>query len=120
VNVLKEIWREAWQPPDRRPAWQWCEDHIEGIPYSPNPGRFRSENSPWIREVMESLVDPRICLGSVIQDHCTGTHPLLPCCFTPTRRGYGKGFLALPLNALTPVPFIGTGVRADVVMMKAW
>ena len=55
MDSLKEIWREAWQPPDRRPAWQWCEDHIEGIPYSPNPGRFRSENSPWIREVMEAL-----------------------------------------------------------------
>ena len=63
MNVLKEIWREAWQPPDRRPAWEWCEDHIEAIPYSPNPGRFRSENSPWIREVMESLVDPRIRLA---------------------------------------------------------
>ena len=46
---LHDIWREAWQPPDRRPPWEWCEDHIEGIPYSPNPGRFRSENSPWIR-----------------------------------------------------------------------
>jgi phage terminase large subunit GpA-like protein len=66
MDVLKEIWREAWQPPDRRPAWQWCEDHIEAIPYSPNPGRFRSENSPWIREVMEALVDPRIRLVSII------------------------------------------------------
>ena len=54
MKVLHDIWREAWQPPDRRPAWEWCEDHIEAIPYSPNPGRFRSENSPWIREVMEA------------------------------------------------------------------
>ena len=56
MKLLHDIFREAWQPPDRRPAWQWCEDYIEGIPYSPNPGRFRSENSPWIREVMEALV----------------------------------------------------------------
>jgi phage terminase large subunit GpA-like protein len=66
MNALRKIWREAWQPPDRRPAWQWCEDHIEAIPYSPNPGRFRSENSPWIREVMEALVDPRVRLVSII------------------------------------------------------
>ena len=66
MNQLKEIWREAWQPPDRRPAWAWCEDHVQGIPYSPTPGRFRSENSPWIREVMEAITDPRIRLVSII------------------------------------------------------
>ena len=43
---LEAIWREAWQPPDNAPPWEWAERHINAIPYSPVPGRFRSENSP--------------------------------------------------------------------------
>ena len=42
---LVSIWREAWRPPDRRPPWAWAEQHIGSIPYSPIPGRFRSDNS---------------------------------------------------------------------------
>ena len=34
------------------------------IPYSPIPGRFRSDNSPWMREPMEALVDPKIRIVS--------------------------------------------------------
>lgn len=30
------------------------------------PGRFRSDNSPWVREVMEAIVDPRVRLVSII------------------------------------------------------
>jgi hypothetical protein len=39
---------------------------VRSIPYSPMPGRFRSDNSPHIREVMEALVDPRVRLVSII------------------------------------------------------
>jgi phage terminase large subunit GpA-like protein len=63
---LTRIWRNAWRPPDRRPPWAWCEEHITSIPYSPIPGRFRSGNSPWMREPMEALVDPKIRLVSII------------------------------------------------------
>ena len=63
---LERIWRDAWRPPDRRPPWAWCEDHITSIPYSPIPGRFRSANSPWMREPMEALVDPKIRIVSII------------------------------------------------------
>ena len=66
MSALQQIWREAWKPPDRRPPWAWCEEHITSIPYSPVPGRFRSDNSPWMREPMEALVDPRIRLVSII------------------------------------------------------
>jgi hypothetical protein len=30
------------------------------------PGRFRSDNSPWVREVMEAVVDPRVKLVSIL------------------------------------------------------
>jgi phage terminase large subunit GpA-like protein len=57
---LQQIWREAWRPPDRRPPWAWAEDNIRGIPYSPIPGRFRADNSPWLKEPLEALVDPTV------------------------------------------------------------
>jgi len=60
------IWREAWRPPDRQPVWQWAEQHIASIPYSPMPGRFRIENSPQIQEVLEAIVDPKVRLVSII------------------------------------------------------
>ena len=65
-SKLDRIWREVWQPPDRRPPWAWAEEHIASIPYSPIPGRFRSQNSPWLREPLEALVDPSIRLVSII------------------------------------------------------
>jgi len=47
------------------------------------PGRFRSENSPWLREVMQALVDPRVRLVSIlasIQSSKT-TAPELTLCY---------------------------------------
>ena len=63
---VASMFAEAVRPPDRRPPWQWCEEHIASIPYSPMPGRFRSDNSPWVREVMEAIVDPRVKLVSIL------------------------------------------------------
>jgi phage terminase large subunit GpA-like protein len=54
------MWRDSWRPPDRRPAWQWAEDNVKAIPYSPTPGGFRSVNSPWIRRPLEALTDVTI------------------------------------------------------------
>ena len=66
MNILEAIWREAWKPPDRRPPWAWAEEHIHAIPYSPVPGRFRADNSPWIKEPLEALVDPRVRIVSIM------------------------------------------------------
>ena len=65
-NTLSSILRDAWTPADRREPWRWCEEHIKSIPYSPMPGPFRSDNSPWVREVMEAIVDPKVKLVSMI------------------------------------------------------
>jgi len=64
--MLSDILSDAWTPADRRKPWKWCEEHIKSIPFSPMPGPFRSENSPWVREVMEAIVDPKIKLVSMI------------------------------------------------------
>lgn len=66
MKLLRDILKNAWTPADRREPWRWCEEHIKSIPFSPMPGPFRSENSPWIREVMEAIVDPKIRLVSII------------------------------------------------------
>lgn len=82
-NPLSSILRDAWTPADRREPWRWCEEHIKSIPYSPMPGPFRSENSPWIREVMEAIVDPKIRLVSIIAavQSSKTTSPELTLCY---------------------------------------
>lgn len=82
-NPLSTILRDAWTPADRREPWRWCEDHTRSIPYSPLPGPFRSENSPWIREVMEAIVDPKIRLVSIIAavQSSKTTSPELTLCY---------------------------------------
>jgi hypothetical protein len=66
LELIGEVWRAAWKPPDRRPPWAWAEEHVHAIPYSPVPGRFRADNSPWLKEPLEALVDPRVRIVSVI------------------------------------------------------
>jgi len=66
TKQLDRIWSEVWQPPDRRAPWTWAEEHIASIPYSPFPGKFRSDNSPWLREPLETLADPAVRLISII------------------------------------------------------
>ena len=66
MAALDKIWRGVWRPPDRRPPWAWAEEHVVSIPYSPVPGRFRSDHSPWLREPLEALVDPCVRLVSII------------------------------------------------------
>ena len=83
MKLLRDILKDAWTPADRREPWRWCEEHIRSIPYSPLPGPFRSENSPWIREVMEAIVDPKIRLVSItaaVQSSKT-TSPELTLCY---------------------------------------
>lgn len=80
---LRDILKDAWTPADRREPWRWCEEHIKSIPYSPMPGPFRSDNSPWIREVMEAIVDPKIRLVSIIAavQSSKTTSPELTLCY---------------------------------------
>jgi phage terminase large subunit GpA-like protein len=48
----------AMRPKDRRPAWQWCEEHIVVDDTSPKPGPWRADYSPWVKPVMEAATDP--------------------------------------------------------------
>lgn len=66
VEQLDRAWRASWRPPDRRRPWEWAEEFVKSIPYSPLPGRFRSANAPWMREPLEAMVDPRIRLVQIM------------------------------------------------------
>ncbi len=60
MNPLLRGFASALRPSDRRPPWKWCEDHIVVDNTSPMPGRWRSDASPWVRELMEVFADNRI------------------------------------------------------------
>lgn len=66
MSLYREIWRRVCGPPDRRPVWKWAEEHIRSIPYSPQPGAFRIENSPQIKEVFDAITDPRVRLVTIV------------------------------------------------------
>ncbi len=50
----------ACKPADRRPPWQWCEEHVRVDETSPLPGRWRSDASPWVRSVMDDFANNAI------------------------------------------------------------
>jgi len=76
------LWQRVCSPPDRRPIWEWAEEHVRAIPYSPNPGPFHIENSPQIREPLEAIADPRVrnvCILAAVQAGKTTTGELALC-----------------------------------------
>lgn len=60
MNPLLRGFKAAVRPTDRRTPWQWCEDNVVVDPTSPMPGKWRSDNSPWVKEVMEVCADNRV------------------------------------------------------------
>lgn len=60
MNPLLKGFKVALRPPDRRPPWQWCEEHVEVDQTSPMPGKWKSRNSPWVKELMEVFADNNV------------------------------------------------------------
>lgn len=60
MNPLFKGFLDACKPPDRRPPWKWAEEHIYVDDTSAMPGRWRSDNSPWSRAILDSLADPPV------------------------------------------------------------
>lgn len=58
--LLSKIWRKLWTRSDRRKPWLWAEDHVHVDETSSMPGRWRSDNSPWVREVLEEFANPLV------------------------------------------------------------
>lgn len=58
-NPVERAARLAWKPADRRPPWQWAEDYY-WPPVTSMPGKWRSDNSPWVKRLMEDFSNNRI------------------------------------------------------------
>lgn len=42
------------------PVWEWCERHVLVDKTSPMPGRWRLDNSPWVKGFMQAFQDPTV------------------------------------------------------------
>jgi len=80
MNPLFKGFTAAVRPADRRRAWEWCEDHVVVDNTSPMPGRWRSDSSPWVKELMEVFPDNRVSDISVMcSAQSSKTQTLLNC-----------------------------------------
>ena len=66
MGVVSEAARKAWKPPDARTPWEWAESNVRLDPTSPFQGFWKSEISPWVRELMEVFADNEVSDISVM------------------------------------------------------
>ena len=59
-SVVEQAIRAGLKPIGNRPPWQWAEEHVVVDKTSPYPGKWRSANSPFVREIMEVFADNRV------------------------------------------------------------
>lgn len=65
LSPVERASQGAWKPNDIRLPWEWMEDHVEVDRTSPMPGKWRSINSPWVKELTEILQNKRVSFCSV-------------------------------------------------------
>ncbi len=66
ARELRAAFCEGFAPTVRLSVADWCEKHVDEIPYSPIPGPFRAYNAPQMRDVMAAIVNPRVRLVFVM------------------------------------------------------
>lgn len=61
-RTVEDAVRAAMRPPDRRPPWQWCEDHLvlDDTSSFGAGQKWKSATSPWSRRIMEAFADPKV------------------------------------------------------------
>ena len=52
---LRQTVKGIWRPPPRIPSWQWAEENVTTIPYSPVAGGFDSDLVPAVRPIMDAI-----------------------------------------------------------------
>lgn len=62
MNAILKGFIAATRPPEPLAPWQWAEKYVTVDNTSPMPGRWRSDNAPWVRELMEVFADNRVRL----------------------------------------------------------
>ena len=59
-RLIEDAARAGFKPADRRPPWQWGEDHYRVGASSPYPGRWRADTAPWVKEVCEEFANDEV------------------------------------------------------------
>ena len=66
MSVVEIAARRSWKPPDTRLTWEWADENVKLDPTSPYQGYWKSEISPWVRELMETFSDNEVSDISVM------------------------------------------------------
>jgi phage terminase large subunit GpA-like protein len=66
VGVVTNAAKKAFKPPDTRTPWEWAESNVRLDPTSPFQGFWKSDISPWVRELMEVFADNEVTDISVM------------------------------------------------------
>lgn len=66
MSVVEIAARRSWKPPDTRLTWEWADENVKLDPTSPYQGFWKSEISPWVRELMVTFADNEISDISVM------------------------------------------------------
>ena len=59
-------------PPPLDPPWKWAEQHLVLPKSNAEAGKYRSERTPWVREITEAITDPRYEEVIAVQGSQTG------------------------------------------------
>ena len=66
-DLLNAAARELWQPAPDVPVWQWAEANLHlGAGETENPGPYRSNITPYIREPFDAFGDPAITVMALM------------------------------------------------------
>ena len=74
--------RSIFSPEEITDIVEWLEKNVHSIPYSPIPGAFRVQETPWIAEPLRACTDPEnklVALMAPIQSGKSTTLELLSC-----------------------------------------
>ena len=66
MSVVEISSRRSWKPPDTRKTWEWSEQNVKLDPTSPYQGFWKSDISPWVKEVMDCFADNEVSDISVM------------------------------------------------------
>lgn len=60
-ELLRRVWAR-WAPPPRMNTREWADEYLylSADSGTARPGKFRSHVTPWLREIQETLDDPRV------------------------------------------------------------
>jgi len=61
LQTLSDSWVKSWQIPAKLNPWRWAEENLEFTSrVSPLPGNYRTTSTPYVREVLEAVADPKV------------------------------------------------------------